>query len=165
MEHTDLVAMKAYRRGKGDRAQWLVVVLLQLLTVQEKAAKARARGPAEKAVVDARMEDHVRRVEAAKHDAMRRNAAAKERASAADHLPTPLGVGPAVEGPGGVHILGRSTAATDAPLPDSGVPPVGAETGAAARPAAAAGIARNDGVVPPARGMAGVLAAAYGILG
>ncbi|KAF8663593.1 hypothetical protein HU200_055313 [Digitaria exilis] len=153
--YRDLVAMKACRRGKGDRAQWLVVVLLQLLTVQEKAAKARARDPAEKATADARMEDRVRRVEAAKHDAMRRNAAAKERASAADHQPTLLGVGPGAEGPGGIHVLGRSAAVTDAPLPDSGVPPVGAETGVAARPAAAAGIAGNDGVVPPARGTAG----------
>nr|CAB3452990.1 unnamed protein product [Digitaria exilis] len=103
------------------------------------------------------MEDRVRRVEAAKHDAMRRNAAAKERASAADHHPTPLGVGPAAEGPGGVHVLSRSAAATDAPLL--------IVTGAAARPAAAAGIAGNDGVARRRGGRPVVCTSPEGIKG
>ncbi|RCV11076.1 hypothetical protein SEVIR_2G164300v4 [Setaria viridis] len=130
--------------------------------VQEKAAKARARDPAEKAAADARMEERVREVEAVKQGAMRRNAAAKERASAAEHHPTPLGVGgaaapPVPAGPG-VHVLDRP-AATDGRT--AGVPPVGTETDAAARqPAGAAphdaagGFAGTDGV-PPASGTAG----------
>lgn len=127
--------------------------------VQEKAAKARAHDPAEKAAADARMEDRVRGVEAAKQDAMRRNAAAKEHASAADHHPTPLGVGAAAAPvPAGVHVLDRSEAPLPAATADgspAGVPPVGAETGAAPlRDDAGAGFA-GDGGVPPARGTAG----------
>ncbi|PVH64146.1 hypothetical protein PAHAL_2G201000 [Panicum hallii] len=84
--------------------------------VEEKVAKARARDPAAKAAADARMEERVRGVEAAKQDAMRHNAAAKERASAAEHHPTPLGVGSATAAPPvsagpGVHVLDRSSAA------------------------------------------------------
>jgi hypothetical protein len=106
--------------------------------VQEKAAKARARDPAEKAAADARMEDRVREVEAVKQGAMRRNAAAKERASAAEHHPTPLGVGgaaapPVAAGPG-VRILDRPAAPTTDDGHTAGAPSVGAETGAAASP-------------------------------
>ncbi|CAN6195381.1 unnamed protein product [Urochloa humidicola] len=144
--------------------------------VQEKAAKARARDPAEKAAADARMEERVRGVEAAKQGAMRRNAANKERASAADHHPTPLGVGCAAgaapvpsSAPAdpGVHVLDGAppaTAATTGGERAAGAPPVGA----AARPAPAAGagapphddvdggLAGADGVVPPpASGVAG----------
>ncbi|CAL5080600.1 unnamed protein product [Urochloa decumbens] len=137
--------------------------------VQEKAAKARARDPAEKAAADARMEERVRGVEAAKQGAIRRNAANKEHASAAEHHPTPLGVGaaaakPVPTGPG-VHVLdGGGSAATTTDDARTGVP-VGTETGAAARPApagtvpahddVAGGFAGADGVVPPASGMAG----------
>ncbi|GJN40366.1 hypothetical protein PR202_gb29572 [Eleusine coracana subsp. coracana] len=56
--------------------------------VEEKVAKARAHDPAEKAAADARMQERIRSAEAAKQDAMRHNAAAKERAIAAVHQPT-----------------------------------------------------------------------------
>ncbi|OEL26398.1 hypothetical protein BAE44_0012583 [Dichanthelium oligosanthes] len=133
--------------------------------VQEKAAKARARDPAEKAAADARMQDRVREVEAIKQDAMRHNAATKERASAAEHHPAPLGVGAAAPRPvgaGGVHVLDRSSAAPTTTDGHAGVP-VGSETGTAAtaRPAgaaphddAAAGFTGTNGV-PPASGTAG----------
>ncbi|KAG2633942.1 18 kDa seed maturation protein-like [Panicum virgatum] len=127
--------------------------------VEEKVAKARARDPAEKAAADARMEEHVRGVEAAKRDTMRQNAAAKERASAAEHHPTPLGVAaapPVPAGPG-VHVLDRSAVpapaanATDGGHSATGGVPVGA----AARPDAAAGAgAGTGGGVPPASGTA-----------
>jgi hypothetical protein len=71
-----------------------------MAAVQEKAAKASACDPAEKATADARMEDRVREVEAVKWGAMRRNTAAKERASALEHHPTALGVGGAAGGRG-----------------------------------------------------------------
>jgi hypothetical protein len=44
-----------------------------MAAVREKAAKARARDPTEKAAADARMEDRVREVEAVTHGAMGRN--------------------------------------------------------------------------------------------
>ncbi|KAL6591872.1 hypothetical protein ACP70R_049735 [Stipagrostis hirtigluma subsp. patula] len=61
--------------------------------VQETAAKLRAHDPAEKAAADARVHERVREVEAAKQDAMRHNAAAKESANAAAHHPTPIALG------------------------------------------------------------------------
>ncbi|CAN6181772.1 unnamed protein product [Urochloa humidicola] len=135
--------------------------------VQEKAAKARARDPAEKAAADARMEERVRGVEANKQGAMRRNAATKERASAAEHHPTPLGVGGAAAaapvassvpaGPG-VHVLDGAPPATAAAGGEraAGVPPVGAAAGGRAPPHddVDGGLAGADGVVPPASGVA-----------
>ncbi|GJN11771.1 hypothetical protein PR202_ga29990 [Eleusine coracana subsp. coracana] len=56
--------------------------------VEEKVAKARAHDLDEKAAADARMQERIRSAEAAKQDAMRHNAAAKERATAAVHQPT-----------------------------------------------------------------------------
>ncbi|WVZ72789.1 hypothetical protein U9M48_021196 [Paspalum notatum var. saurae] len=118
--------------------------------VQEKAAKARAHDPAEKAAADARMQERVREVEAVKQDAMRQNAAAKERATAAEHHPTPLGVV--------VDHRSAAAAATDGGGYDAGAAPVPTtEAGppAAAKPGAAAaaqphagGFARNGGGVP-----------------
>ncbi|CAN6162484.1 unnamed protein product [Urochloa humidicola] len=131
--------------------------------VQEKAAKARARDPAEKAAADARMEERVRGVEANKQGAMRRNAATKERASAAEHHPTPLGVGgaaaaaPVASGPG-VHVLDGAPPATAAAGGEraAAVPPVGAAAGGAPpHDDVDGGLAGADGVVPPASGVAG----------
>ena len=131
--------------------------------VEEKVAKARARDPAAKAAADARMEERVRGVEAAKQDAMRHNAASKERASAAEHHPTPLGVGGAAAAPlvpagPGVHVLDRSAvpAAPAANATDGGHSATGGvPVGAAARPDAAAGAgAGTGGGVPPASGTA-----------
>lgn len=87
--------------------------------VQEKAAKARAHDPTEKAVAEARMQERVHEVEAIKQDAMRKNATAKERATAAEHHPTPLDVG---------------AASATAPAAGAGVPVATTETGVAAKP-------------------------------
>lgn len=85
------------------------------------------------------MQERVREVEAVKQDAMRQNAAAKERATAAEHHPTPLGVG----------------AASSATAPTAGAragAPV-ATTTAAEPPAGEvqrdAGFHGTDGVPPP----------------
>lgn len=117
--------------------------------VQEKAAKARAHDPAEKAAADARMQERVREVEAVKQDAMRHNAAAKERATAAQHHPTPIGVGAA-----------SATAPAAGAGASAGAPLGTTETGVAAKPTGggvqrdAAGFHGTDGVPPPT-GMAG----------
>jgi hypothetical protein len=55
---------------------------------QEKLAKARAHDPAEKVAADARAQERVRDVEAAKQDTMHRHAAAKHRHTAAVHQPS-----------------------------------------------------------------------------
>ncbi|KAL6598091.1 hypothetical protein ACP70R_046512 [Stipagrostis hirtigluma subsp. patula] len=76
--------------------------------VQETAAKVRAHDPDEKAAADARMHERVREVEAAKQDAMRHNAAAKEHANAAAHHPTPIALGTGAAASG--TAAGRYTA-------------------------------------------------------
>ncbi|KAL6847209.1 hypothetical protein ACP4OV_023062 [Aristida adscensionis] len=93
--------------------------------VQETAAKLRAHEPADKAAADARLHDRVRGAEAAKQEAMRHNAAAKDRANAAaEHHPT---------------TASASETETTAPGPGHGGVPVAAlGTGAAARANAAA---------------------------
>ena len=121
--------------------------------VQEKAAKARAHDPAEKAAADARMQERVREVEAVKQDAMLQNAAAKERATAAEHHPTPLGVvdhrsasAAAATTDGGGYDAGAAPVATT----EAGPPPAAAKPGAAAAAAQphAGGFAGNGGGVP-----------------
>nr|AWJ68135.1 late embryogenesis abundant [Cleistogenes songorica] len=97
--------------------------------VQEKVAKARAHDPGEKAAMDARMQERVREVEAAKQDAMRRHAAAKERATAAVHQPT------LPEPPARVTVDGRDAA------PLSGAHLVGNDDGAPVSSATEAGAA------------------------
>ncbi|CAN6291859.1 unnamed protein product, partial [Urochloa humidicola] len=85
-----------------------------------------SRAPAEKAAADARMEERVRGVEAA----MRRNAANKERASAAEHHPSGgAGVvgarGPQRPRPGRCSAGGGGDRGERA----AGVPPVAARGG------------------------------------
>jgi len=110
--------------------------------VQEKVSKTREHDPAEKAATDARMQERVHEVEAIKQDARRQNAAAKERATAAEHHPTALGVGAAAS-------------ATTAPAAGAGAPVATTETGVAAKPPGGAGVQRDagfhwtDGVPPP----------------
>uniref|UniRef100_R7W9X6 18 kDa seed maturation protein n=1 Tax=Aegilops tauschii TaxID=37682 RepID=R7W9X6_AEGTA len=57
--------------------------------VQETVNKAKAHDPAAKAEAEARKQERIHEVEAAKRDAMRHNAAAKEHATAASYHPTP----------------------------------------------------------------------------
>lgn len=55
--------------------------------VQETVNKAKAHDPAAKAEAEARKQERLHGVEAAKRDAMRHNAAAKEHATAASYHP------------------------------------------------------------------------------
>ncbi|CAD6219887.1 unnamed protein product [Miscanthus lutarioriparius] len=116
--------------------------------VQEKVSKTREHDPAEKAATDARMQERVHEVEAIKQDARRQNAAAKERATAAEHHPTPLGVGAA------------ASVTAPAAGAGAGAPVATTETGVAAEPAGGAGVQRYAGFhgtdgVPPPTGTAG----------
>jgi hypothetical protein len=131
--------------------------------VQEKVAKARAHDPAEKAAADARMQERVHEVEAIKQDAMRQNAAAKERATAAGHHPTPLGVGAAAakerataagHHPTPLGVGAAASATAPAAGAGAGAPVATTETDVAAKPPGGgvqrdAGFYGTDGVPPP----------------
>ncbi|XP_062199644.1 11 kDa late embryogenesis abundant protein-like [Phragmites australis] len=91
--------------------------------LQEKGAKMKVHDPAEKAAADARMQERVREVEAIKQDAMRHNAATKERATAAEHHPTPTA--PLSAGAVAQDRSSSSTGGHD----DAGAVPIATETG------------------------------------
>ncbi|KAI4963138.1 hypothetical protein ZWY2020_039541 [Hordeum vulgare] len=74
--------------------------------VQETVNKAKAHDPAAKAEAEARKQERIHEVEAAKQDAMRHNAAAKEHATAASYHPT---AGAAVD-PRDVEVEGATQA-------------------------------------------------------
>ncbi|XP_037431017.1 11 kDa late embryogenesis abundant protein-like [Triticum dicoccoides] len=59
-----------------------------MAVVQETVNKAKAHDPAAKVEAEARKQERIHEAEAAKRDAMRHNAAAKEHATAASYHPT-----------------------------------------------------------------------------
>ncbi|XBH69380.1 hypothetical protein VPH35_097281 [Triticum aestivum] len=122
--------------------------------VQETVNKAKAHDPAAKAEAEARKQERIHEVEAAKRDAMRHNAAAKEHATAASYHPTP---GSAVDARD-VEVEGardamrhnaaakeHATAASYHPTPGSAVDARDVEVEGAAAPRAGSS---DDGYLP-----------------
>nr|AWJ68134.1 late embryogenesis abundant [Cleistogenes songorica] len=127
--------------------------------VQEKAAKGRAHDPADKAAADSRMQERVRELEAVKQDAMRGNAAAKERATAAVHQPTlPEPPARAVDGRDaalpGAHLVSGDDGV---PVSSATEPGAGGHVADAAPNATGTGAAATGGHVSGAPRTAGVV--------
>lgn len=120
--------------------------------VEATVDKARAPDTAARDAADARKADRIREVEATKRHAMRANAAAKERATAATYHPSSAAAPPPPAQAQPVGVGGRAIDSSAAPAPahtaagagvvNSGVAQPGAIAGAGGalgRPAAAAG--------------------------